>query len=93
MAGLNLPLLVKYIMELFEESVFEIAKILKYIKLNFLLASDYNGNFDIAENEGISSNKVKYSITNTLKIIAKNIPEAAVDLESYVVVGVFVADS
>ena len=31
---------------------------------------------EIAENEGISSNKVKYSITNTLKIIAKNIPEA-----------------
>lgn len=36
-------------MELFEETVFEIAKILKYIKLNFLLASDYNGNFDIAK--------------------------------------------
>lgn len=31
---------------------------------------------EIAENEGISSNKVKYSITNTLKVIAKNIPEA-----------------
>ena len=36
-------------MELFEETVFEIAKILKYVKLNFLLASDYNGNFDIAK--------------------------------------------
>ena len=31
---------------------------------------------EIAENEGISSNKVKYSITNTLKIIEKNISEA-----------------
>ena len=30
---------------------------------------------EIAENEGISSNKVKYSITNTLKIIEKNISE------------------
>ena len=36
-------------MGLFEETVFEIAKILKTIKLNFLLASDYNGNFDIAK--------------------------------------------
>ena len=30
---------------------------------------------EIAENEGISSNKVKYSITSSLKIIAANIPE------------------
>ena len=29
---------------------------------------------DIAENEGISVNKVKYSINNSLKIIAANIP-------------------
>ena len=31
---------------------------------------------EIAENEGISPNKVKYSISNTLKIIEKNIPES-----------------
>lgn len=30
---------------------------------------------EIAENEGISPNKVKYSISNTLKIIEKSIPE------------------
>ena len=30
---------------------------------------------EIAENEGISSNKVKYSITSSLKIIAANIPD------------------
>lgn len=30
---------------------------------------------EIAENEGISANKVKYSITNTLKIIEKNISD------------------
>ena len=28
---------------------------------------------EIAENEGISANKVKYSITSTLKLIEKNI--------------------
>ena len=31
---------------------------------------------EIAENEGISPNKVKYSISNTLKIIEKSIPES-----------------
>lgn len=31
---------------------------------------------EIAENEGISPNKVKYSISNTLKIIEKNISES-----------------
>ena len=31
---------------------------------------------EIAENEGISSNKVKYSISNTLKLIEKNISES-----------------
>lgn len=36
-------------MELTKETVFEIASILKHIKLNFLVASDYNGDFDIAK--------------------------------------------
>lgn len=36
-------------MTLTKETVFEIASIFKNIKLNFLLASDYNGNFDIAK--------------------------------------------
>ena len=31
---------------------------------------------EIAENEGISPNKVKYSISNTLKLIEKNISES-----------------
>ena len=29
---------------------------------------------EIAESEGLSSNKVKYSISNSMKIIAANIP-------------------
>lgn len=36
-------------MELIKETIFEIASIFKNIKLNFLVASDYNGNFDIAK--------------------------------------------
>lgn len=36
-------------MEFTKETVFEIASIFKNIKLNFLVASDYNGNFDIAK--------------------------------------------
>ena len=36
-------------MELTKEIVFEIASILKHIKLNFLVDSDYNGDFDIAK--------------------------------------------